>query len=106
MRFRRSTAYLMLGAAVLVGCRSNSNVDGLIRENQMREEFALRLQVQLDQCCRELQATRELLAAKEQQPSSGGTPNIESEASPTQMKLIVRLSRRPPSAVISRVPVP
>src|SRR5205814_7730439 len=74
MKFQRpATAYLVFGAAVLAGCRSSGDVEGLIREHQQREEFATELQVQLDQCCRELRATRDLLAAKEQQPATGGS---------------------------------
>src|SRR5438445_1920291 len=88
MKFHQGpTAYLMIGAAVLAGCRSSGDVEGLIRENQQREEFATQLQVQLDQCCRELRATRELLAAKEQQPSTGGArKTMGDERSPSDVK--------------------
>src|SRR5881409_1272054 len=88
MRFRRpTTAYLVALAAILAGCRSSSgDAQALIRENQQREEYALQLQVQLDQCCRELRACREELAAKEQQASTSGTRRggtREDESSPS-----------------------
>src|SRR5947209_4702039 len=88
MKFHRpATAYLVIGAAVLAGCRSSGDVEGLIRENQQREEFATQLQVQLDQCCRELRATRDLLAAKEQPPSTGGSrKTMGDEGSPSDVK--------------------
>jgi hypothetical protein len=74
MRFRRRTIrFPILFALVVGGCRSGGDVEGLIRENQQREERALHLQVELDRCCRELRATQEMLAAKEQRTTSDST---------------------------------
>src|SRR2546430_2069205 len=103
MKFHQGpTAYLMIGVAVLAGCRSSGDTEGLIRESQQREEYALQLQVQLDQCCRELRATRDLLAAKEQQPATGGTRRkTGDDSSPSDVKP-PKIDLGPPS----RTPTP
>jgi len=65
MRFLKSAAYVAILAVALCGCRTGGDISALQRENFQLEEQITALEVKLDQCCRELHATRDQLAARE-----------------------------------------
>jgi hypothetical protein len=70
-------------AAALVGCRSGGDVEALQRENFELSEQVLALQVQMDQCCRELRATHDLLAAKEHEAADSTRRKSTDDSSPS-----------------------
>ncbi len=78
MRFRRPTTIQcsILCAAALTGCRSGGDLEALKRENFQLTEQVTALEVRINQCCRELHATRDLLAAKEQPERSDGSRRV------------------------------
>jgi hypothetical protein len=63
----------MLLAALLAGCRTSGDVEALKRENFELSEQVTALEVHINQCCRELRTTQELLAAKDETTDSSGS---------------------------------
>jgi hypothetical protein len=69
MRFSQRAIISCAAAVALIGCRSSGNTELLKQENFQLSEQVLKLEVQLDQLCRELSHCRQQLATRDSSPT-------------------------------------